>query len=132
MKELFVLIRDELMNMLNPSAFTTDSIEGLLLIGLIVYMIYHMTKKTKRIIKFCLEVMLVLQIGYWLSLTSLNNLIDLKSIFKYDIITAIAQVFVGTKICDMLIDLNAIIKTIFIEIGTVLQTVFMQLCSTPH
>lgn len=132
MKELFVLIRDELMNMLNPSAFTTDSIEGLLLIGLIVYMIYHMTKKTKRIIKFCLEVMLALQIGYWLSLTSLNNLIDLKSIFKYDIITAIAQVFVGTKICDMLIDLNAIIKTIFIEIGTVLQTVFMQLCSTPH
>lgn len=132
MKELFVLIRDELMNMLNPSAFTTDSIEGLLLIGLIVYMIYHMTKKTKRIIKFCLEVMLALQIGYWLSFTSLNNLIDLKSIFKYDIITAIAQVFVGTKICDMLIDLNAIIKTIFIEIGTVLQTVFMQLCSTPH
>lgn len=125
MKELFVLIRDELMNMLNPSAFTTDSIEGLLLIGLIVYMIYHMTKRTKRIIKFCLEVMLALQIGYWLSLTSLNNLIDLKSIFKYDIITAIAQVFVGTKICDMLIDLNAIIKTIFIEIGTVLRTVFM-------
>lgn len=132
MKELFVLIKDELMNMLNPSAFTTDSIEGLLLIGLIVYMIYHMTKKTKRIIKFCLEVMLALQIGYWLSLTSLNNLIDLKSIFKYDIITAIAQVFVGTKICDMLIDLNAIIKTIFIEIGTVLQTVSMQLCSTLH
>lgn len=127
MKELFQSIKDELMSLLNPSAFTIDSLEGILLIGLIIYMIYHMTKKTKRIIKFCLEIMLALQIGYWLSFTSINNIINLRSIFKYDIITAIAQVFVETKLCDILISLNAVIKTVFIEIGNIFTTMFTTL-----
>lgn len=117
MQEIFVTIKDELINMLNPSAFTIDSLEGILIIALIIYMIYHMSRKTKNIVKACLGILLALQIGWWLSCTSLNNLINLRSIFKYDVLTSIAQVFVGTKICDILIGLNALIKTIFVEIA---------------
>lgn len=108
-------VKDDLGSLLNSSAFSTDSIEGWLLIFLITFLVYNISKKAMKFIKWTVSCIIIVQLCYWLSMTGLNDIIPLGDIFKYDLLTAIAQCFVNTKLCDILLYINAFFKTICFE-----------------
>jgi uncharacterized ion transporter superfamily protein YfcC len=73
---------------------------------------------------WCLNAILLCQILYWLSFTGLNDIIPIGRIFKYDLITAIAQCFVGTKICNVLLYINAFLRLICSSVWGTLSSWF--------
>lgn len=112
MLETISAIKDGLSNVLNPSAFTVDSIEGWLIIVVGLILIRGFWQKATRAIWWSVGALFFVQAMYSLSLTGFNDIIPLSYVFKYDIMTALAQCFVGTKICDGMLYFNsAIIAT---------------------
>lgn len=107
---MFDLIKDvsgQLENTLNQSPFSVNSIEGVLVLLLIAFMIYNIINKSFKFVKFSVGLLLIIEIGYCLSLTGFNNIIPLNEIFKYDVLTSLAQLCVGTKLSDILLKIDA-------------------------
>ncbi len=105
-------IKQSLGQLLNEHPISTDSIEGWILIFLIAFIAWNVYRKAMKFVGWSCAVILLIQIGYFLGTTDLNNLIPLSQIFKYDILTAIAQTCVGTPVCDVLLKINAYIRYI--------------------
>lgn len=105
-------IKEGLQNLLNSHPISTDSLEGWILIFLVAFIGWNLYKKALKFVGWSCAVILLIQIGYFLSLTQLNNFIPLSSIFKFDILTAIAQTCVGTPLCDGILSVNAAIQYI--------------------
>jgi hypothetical protein len=111
--EMIELAKHQFENLLNPSALTLDSIEGIITLLLILFLVKSIFEKSIKLISWCIAGILLIQIGYWLSFTGINDYIPLSSVFKYDILSSIAQLFVGTKVCDVILYINAFLKTVF-------------------
>lgn len=77
-----------------------DSIEGLLVVCLAVFLIFLLVRKAFHIAIWCAGLLVLIQIGYLLGQTSLNNVIPFATVFQYDVFTAVAHLFVGTAIGD--------------------------------
>lgn len=71
--------------------------EGLLVILLVVFIVYSVSKKMLRFASFALGVLMVMQLGYMFSLTDINNYIPLSSVFKYDIVSSAVH-FLGNNV----------------------------------
>lgn len=110
--EILIGIKNEVMDLLNSSAFSTDSIEGWIVIFLCLVIVYKVTKEAYDFIGWCVGVLFLIQLGYCLSLTGLNDLIPLSDIFKYNVVVSVAQCFVGTPFCDLLLYVDAFISYI--------------------
>lgn len=109
MWEVIVGIKDEVADMLNPSAFSSDSIEGwvILIIGLILLRSFW--QKSMKAIYWSVGMLFMIQVFYALSMTGFNDIIPFSKVFKYDVMTAIAQCFVGTKLCDVILWFDSVI-----------------------
>lgn len=108
-------LKDALKDTLNPSALTTDSLYGIIIIVLIAWIIIKFAKSVTRSIGSIICLILVLEVGHLLAFNSTmgNEYPILKEIFKYDVLTAIAQLFVGTGFGDFLLSAQAwLIKVI--------------------
>ena len=116
MGELIDQIKDGLFNAMNSHAISPDSIEGIAIIFALAFIAWGIYKKASEYIKWSLAVILFCQVMYWLGQTSMNNLIPLSSVFKYDILQAIAQCFVGTKFCDVVLWIDAFIRSVSIVV----------------
>lgn len=114
--ELVQFFKDSSSELLNSSMFSTDSIEGWICIFLLGFIIWNLWRKVMHFVSWSIAVIFLLQVFYWLSFTSLNNYIPLSDWFKYDVLTSIAQCFVGTKICDILLYINAWLKTLMFTV----------------
>lgn len=112
MVETISALKDELYSLLNSSAFSTDSIEGWILILLVGFIIWNIYKKALKFVGWSVAVIFMFQVCYWLSFTGLNDIIPLSVIFKYDVLTSIAQCFVGTPVCDIILWINSTIHII--------------------
>ncbi len=121
MADMLNAMKDEFMGMLNSSAFSTDSVEGWIIIILCLFLVYEISQKAVKFVGWLICVIFLFQVGHWLSYTGLNNIIPLSSFFKYDILTAVAQCFVGTKICDLLLYANAFIHMVCTEMWNFFQ-----------
>lgn len=113
--ELIETCKTQLEAILNGSAFTTDSIEGWLCIILALFLIYNITQKLGDFIGWCIGGIVLIQVGYWLSFTGINDFVPLSDIFKYDIFAAVAQCFAGTKLCDWILYADAFMHSLLIE-----------------
>lgn len=114
-------IKEHLSGLLNESVFTLDSIEGVIVIILCVLIIYEASRKAIQIAEWLFAVIFLFQVCYWLGYTSLNDIIPFNKVFKYDVITAVAQCFVGTKFCDGLLWFNAFIRALCVRVWTVID-----------
>lgn len=112
MGEAISALKNELDALLNSSAFSTDSIEGWIIILLVGFIAWNIYRKALKFVGWSISVIFLFQVFYWLSLTGLNDVIPLSTIFKYDVLTSIAQCFQGTVICDVILWINAAIRTI--------------------
>lgn len=107
MLDAILVIKDELLSMLNPSAFTTDSLEGWLVILIVVYLAYRIFKEGVKLVNWLISAILFVQVCYYFGHTGLNSVIPFSEFFKYDVLTAVAQCFVGTKLCDVILFLSS-------------------------
>ena len=114
-------IKQYLEQLLNEHPISTDSIEGWILIFLIAFIVWGLYKKALKFVGWSCAVILLIQVGYFLGTTNLNNIIPLSTLFQYDVLTAIAQTCVGTPICDVLLKINAAIRYICINTWDTLQ-----------
>lgn len=108
-------IKQYLQDLLNAHPISTDSIEGWILIFLIAFIAWNLYRKALKFAGWSCAVILLIQVGYFLSLTHVNDFIPLSTIFKFDVLTAIAQTCVGTPLCDILLSINATIQYICIN-----------------
>lgn len=114
--DLIVQIKGELDAMLNSHAISPDSFEGIVIIFAICFIAWGIYKKASDFVKWSCAVILFCQVMYWLGQTSFNNLVPVAYVFRYDILTAIAQCFVGTKACDVILWIDAFIRSVSIVV----------------
>ena len=102
-------LANTLKSTLNPSAWTTDSLYGIIILVLIVWFVIRLIRGVTRSIGSILGLIFILEVGHILAFNSTVGMEYpvLKEIFKYDVLTAIAQLFVGTKVCDFLLSAQA-------------------------
>lgn len=93
-------IKDQLASSLNSTVFSLNSIPGIIALILIITIIYGIYRRATRAVSWTLGIIVLYEAFFCLSLTGFNNLIPLSTIFKYDICTSLAQLFVGTPISD--------------------------------
>ena len=93
-------IKDRLFESLNPSIFSLNSIPGIIVLILIITIIYCIAKKATQALNWILKFILLYECFFCLSLTGFNDLVPLSKVFRFDICTSLAQLFVGTPICD--------------------------------
>lgn len=108
--------------LLNDHPISTDSIEGWVLIFLILFIIWNLCRKTLKFAGWSCAVIFLIQICYFLGQTDFNNLIPIGNWFQYDVLTAIAQTCVGTPVCDWLLKINASIQYIILHTWQTLRT----------
>ena len=109
-QNLVISTRNTLVSVLNDSAISKDSIEGIIVIILIAALIYTATKRAVSLASWILGALVVIQFLYGLSQTPFNDIIPISNFIKYDILQSIAQLFVGTPICNALLMLDAFIR----------------------
>ena len=102
-------IKQALENTLNGNILSTDSIYGILIIVGIAWLVYRGIKKATSSLSSILGFILLLEIGHIVAFsTALGSDIPLlQQIFKYDVLTALAQLCVGTKVSDFLLYVQA-------------------------
>lgn len=108
---------EDFKQVLNPNAFTLDSAEGIIVLGLVIFMIYAIGKRLINATMWCVGGLVLLQCFYALSLTAVNNIIPISNVIHYDVMTSVAQVFAGTFISDWLVSASAWINFIFYKAG---------------
>lgn len=70
--------------------------EGIIVILLLVFIAVGIAKKAGRFIVFCCCVLCLMQVGYMLSKTDLNDTLHLDNYFKYDILSSITKIWDDT------------------------------------
>ena len=116
MGELIDETKGLLESTLNSHNISMDSIEGIIIIFALAFIAWGIYKQAMKWVKWSLAVILFCEFMYWLGQTSFNNLIPVGEVFRYDILTAIAQVFVGTKVCEALLWIDAFIRSVCITV----------------
>ena len=105
-------IADSLRQLLNDHPISTDSIEGWILIFLILFIVWNLCRKAFKFVGWSCALIFLIQVCYFLGQTDLNTIIPIGNFFQYDILAAIAQTCVGTPFCDWLLQINAAIQYI--------------------
>lgn len=124
MGDMISAIRDELSALLNSVPMSTDSMEGWLVILCAGFMAYNIGKKAIEFVSWSVSAIFLVQVCYWLSFTGLNDVIPFSNLFKYDVLTSIAQCCVGTKLCDGILYVNAAIQAICIQTYNIVAGIF--------
>ncbi len=107
MIELVSDIADKLSKTLDDTVTSVNSIEGVIVLLLIAFIIYSVVEKSFQFLKFSVGVLLIIEIGYVLSITGFNGLLPFNRVFKYDVLTSLAQLCVGTKVSNVLLTIDA-------------------------
>ena len=111
-------------DILNPSVWSTASLEGIIIMILIVFIIYKLFHRAYKFAWWCIGAIFMIEILYLLGLSDVNNYIPLHDIFKYDIGTSIAQLFVGTKISSGILYVNEMLNYSIIHAANFFAKVF--------
>lgn len=75
---------------------TLADFQGIIVILLIVFIVISIVKKAAKFGIFCLSILCLMQVGFMLSKTDLNDKIPLDQYFKYDIVGSITQIWEDT------------------------------------
>lgn len=103
-------IKNWLASNLNPSIFTLDSMEGVVVTILVIILVYRITKNLGNFIGWCIGALVLIQFGHMLGFTVLNDYFPFRDVFKYDLIASISQLFAGTFVADILLYFDAMLQ----------------------
>ena len=103
---------------LTGGAFSSDSLDTLkllLVLALCIWIAWSLGKRAIRFFGFLLGFLFVLQMGFLLAQTSLNDLIPLDAVFCIDVFTVLSDVF-GPPVSTFLIRLNQMMEELIATI----------------
>lgn len=111
-------VKQALEGTLNSSILSTDSLYGILIIIVVAYLVVRGIRKVTSSIGSVIGFILFLEIAHILAFnTSLGDIVPIaKEIFKYDVFTALAQLFVGTPVADALLYIQAWLNTVMMTV----------------
>lgn len=101
-----------------------ESLQGIIVILLLIWLITAFIRHAFRAVAWGFGLLVLMQIGYILSLTSLNDAIPFSTIFKYDVISAVANLFPGTIVQEFLLKVAAFLNQIFRDFAGAVQTLW--------
>lgn len=107
----------EYAEILNPTTWQTANLESFIVMFLILAICYKTFHKAYKFAGWCLGLLLVVQIGYILGLSNLNNMIPFNAVFKYDVGVSFANFFAGTKIAEWILWIHDVLKGSLIILG---------------
>ena len=84
-------------DVMNPSVWSSQSLEGIIVLVLILFIVYKLFHHAYKFAWWCIGLIFFIEIMYILGLTAINDTIPLHSIFPHSILNSIAQLCVGTK-----------------------------------
>lgn len=113
-------VKQGLEQTLNQSVFSGDSVYGILIVILIVFLLIRSIHKMTNFVLSLCGFLLLLQVMHWVSMNTLVGtwVPVLQSVFKYDVFTALAQLFVGTPVADGLLWLQAWLNTVLAAVAS--------------
>ena len=123
-------IYEWLQSLINPSIFTLDSAEGVVVTVLALMIVYKITRNLGDFVGWLIGMLFMIQLGYVLGFTVLNDYIPFRDIFKLDVLAAPAQLFAGTKVANVILAVDAfmhylaqVLATAFLKVFPSLRTI---------
>lgn len=115
LSDLASAIKTQAENMMNSSAFSTDSLEGWICILLVGFIVWNIGKRIMKFVSWSVCIIFLFQVMHWLYMTELGTAWPWLSFFKLDVLDSIAQCFVGSRVCSFLLTVNGWMKAIVIQ-----------------
>lgn len=111
-------VKQMLEGTLNASAVSPDSLYGLLIVIVVAYLVVRGIRKVTSSVGSVIGFILFLEVAHILAF---NTVVGqwapiAQEIFKYDVFTAIAQLFVGTPVADFLLYTQAWLNTVMLTV----------------
>ena len=100
----------QLTDSLAPTIASVSSIEGVVVVLLITWLVFGVVKKAARTVWSASACILAVQAIYLLTSAGVVPYTDL---FSHDVLAAVAQLFVGTPICDGIMWVDAHLTAAF-------------------
>lgn len=104
-----------------------DSIQGIIIILLLIWLVTAFIRHAFRAVAWCFGLIVLMQIGYILGTTSLNDVIPFSTLFKYDVISAVANLFPDTFVQTALLKVSAFLRQIFTDFAATVQVLWGKL-----
>lgn len=104
-----------------------DSVQGIIIILLLIWLVTAVIRHAFKAVAWCFFLIVLIQIGYILGTTSLNDTIPFSEIFKYDVISAVANLFPDTFVQTALLKVSAFLTRIFTDFSGAVQHLWDQL-----
>lgn len=104
-----------------------DSEQGIIIILLLIWLVTAVIRHAFKAVAWCFFLIVLIQIGYILGTTSLNDVIPFSEIFKYDVISAVANLFPDTFVQTALLKVSAFLTQIFTDFSGAVQHLWDQL-----
>lgn len=104
-----------------------DSVQGIIIILLLIWLVTAVIRHAFKAIAWCFFLIVLIQIGYILGTTSLNDVIPFSEIFKYDVISAVANLFPDTFVQTALLKVSAFLRQIFTDFAATIQVLWGKL-----
>lgn len=110
--EVFQNLHDTFLQELNPEIFSTDSFRSLAFLILGFGVMFFCMRTFKRAIQWWIGLILFVEMMYFIAFgTQVGvNFPFLQNIFKYDVFQMMAQLCVGTKVCDVILYIRAFLQ----------------------
>lgn len=101
-----------------------DSVQGIIIILLLIWLVTAVIRHAFKAVAWCFFLIVLIQIGYILGMTSLNDVIPFSEIFKYDVISAVANLFPDTMVQEALLKVSAFLRQIFTDFAATVQVLW--------
>ncbi len=104
----------KLQDELNPSVFTWNSVEGVLLILFLAGLGLCFANKLRKFLMTGFMLVVFIELCHIFAMSSVgSNIPVLQTIFAYDVIQSLAQLCVGTPLCTFFLYLQAFLNNTF-------------------
>ena len=110
---------------MNSSTWSSDSLYGVIILLLIGWILIKFAKNVTRSIGSIIGLIIILEVGHMLAFNSSigTDYPILQEIFKYDVLTALAKLFAGTRIGEFLLSARAWLSQVIDKVAGFLSNV---------
>lgn len=112
MKEMLTELHDAALSQLNPSVLSSDSFRAMIYLLLGIGISVFFIKKLRGIVSWWIGLTLFVEIMHFITYqTPLGTMFPIcQTLFKYDVFSMFAQLCVGTKLCDIILYIRALLE----------------------
>ncbi len=120
--ELFESIRNYFNNLLGCGLFSTDSLEGWLCIFILGYFLWKLWRQAMNFVNWSICVLFLIQVGYWLSQTGFNDVINIAAVFRMDVLGSITALITNDMLRNILEAVNDFIRVTITSVWSMFST----------